>query len=200
MILNHKDAIEFIVQNTEDIGFNRYTILNLHSLLSNNLLANPVASGRLRSFGVGVTKSVYTPLGMPELIYELNRVELLSDAFMWAYHDRSAKQYAAQRQSPGDPDPFRLKYREAMRLLITEIVTGALLKNIAIGMIKVKAHELPKEDHSKFVEVVETELLNLHEGNFARYQIRPSEFKKSQVAWKEKNSVSPKLPFVSYFC
>jgi len=261
MILNHKDAIEFIVQNTEEIGFNRYTILNLHALLSNNLLPNPGASGRLRSFGVGITKSVYTPLGVPQLIeemfermlekaaqienpfeqaffimvqlpylqpfddvnkrvsrlaaniplnrrnlaplsftdvpnelyvqgllgvYELNRLELLKDVFMWAY-DRSAKQYAAQRQSLGDPDPFRLKYREGIRHLVTEMVTSAMPKNIAIGLIKVRALKLPQEDQAKFVEAVETELMNLHEGNFARYMIRPAEFKAWQEVWNEKN-------------
>lgn len=260
MILNHKDAIEFIVQHTEDIGFNRYTILNLHALLSNNLLPNPGASGRLRSFGVGISKSVYTPLGVPQLIeemfermlekatqienpfeqaffimvqlpylqpfddvnkrvsrlaaniplnrknlaplsfidvpnelyvqgllgvYELNRIELLKDVFLWAY-DRSAKQYAAQRQSLGDPDPFRLKYREGIRHLVTEMVTGAMSKNIAIGIIKGRAAQLPKEDQSKFVEVVETELMNLHEGNFARYMIRPAEFKAWQEVWNER--------------
>jgi hypothetical protein len=30
MIVNHKDAIEFLVNEAEGIGFNRYTILNLH--------------------------------------------------------------------------------------------------------------------------------------------------------------------------
>src|SRR5450755_1643645 len=38
MILNHKDAIEFLVGSAKDIGFNRYTFLNLHALLANNLL------------------------------------------------------------------------------------------------------------------------------------------------------------------
>jgi hypothetical protein len=259
MILNHKDAIEFIVQNTEDIGFNRYTILNLHALLSNNLLPNPAASGRLRSFGVGITKSVYTPLSMPQLIeemfermlekaaqiedpfeqaffimvqlpylqpfddvnkrvsrlaaniplnrknlaplsftdvpnelyvqgllgvYELNRIELLKDVFLWAY-DRSAKQYTAQRQSLGEPDPFRLKYRDAIRQLVTGVVTDAMPKSTAIGLIKLKALKLPKEDQDKFVEAVEIELMNLHEGNFARYIIRPAEFKAWQVVWNE---------------
>ena len=41
MILNHKDAIEFLVGAADEIGFNRYTILNLHSLLASNLLADP---------------------------------------------------------------------------------------------------------------------------------------------------------------
>jgi hypothetical protein len=33
MILNHKDAIEFLVGAADEIGFNRYTILNLHAIL-----------------------------------------------------------------------------------------------------------------------------------------------------------------------
>ncbi|MGE0239688.1 MAG: hypothetical protein AB7S59_13290, partial [Parvibaculaceae bacterium] len=41
MILNHKDAIEFLVGAADEIGFNRYTVLNLHALLANNLLADP---------------------------------------------------------------------------------------------------------------------------------------------------------------
>ena len=48
MILNHKDAIEFLVSAADEVGFNRYTILNLHALLANNLLADPTAAGRLR--------------------------------------------------------------------------------------------------------------------------------------------------------
>lgn len=34
MILNHKNAIEFLVNGAEDIGSNRYTILNLHGILA----------------------------------------------------------------------------------------------------------------------------------------------------------------------
>jgi hypothetical protein len=41
MILNHKDAIEFLITSISELGFNRYTILNLHALLANNLLADP---------------------------------------------------------------------------------------------------------------------------------------------------------------
>jgi Fic family protein len=76
MILNHKDAIEFIVQVTEEIDFNYYTITNLHALLSNNLLPDPSASGRLRTFGVGITNSVFTPLAMPQLIDDMFRIML----------------------------------------------------------------------------------------------------------------------------
>jgi hypothetical protein len=44
MILNHK-AVEFLVDSAEDLEFNRQTILNLHALLSDNLLPDPGASG-----------------------------------------------------------------------------------------------------------------------------------------------------------
>jgi hypothetical protein len=56
MIVNHKDAIEFLVNDAEAIGFNRYTILNLHGILAQNLLPDPGAPGRLRRMGVGIWK------------------------------------------------------------------------------------------------------------------------------------------------
>ena len=45
--------------------------MNLHALLSNNLLPDPGASGRLRTFDVGIYKSVFVPLAVPQLISEL---------------------------------------------------------------------------------------------------------------------------------
>lgn len=258
MILNHKDAIEFIVQLADEIGFNRYTLLNLHSLLSNNLLPNPGASGRLRHIPVGIQNSVYTPLAVPQLIeeifdlmlykasqiknpfeqaffimvhlpylqpfddvnkrasrlaanislnkhnlaplsfidvpielytkgligvYELNSIELLKDVFLWAY-ERSAAQYAVLRQSLGEPDPFRLKYRDRIRAIIRKIITEALPSAKVMPYLQQEANELSESDRNRLIEVVETELLSLHEGNFARYMVRPSEFRKWQEEWK----------------
>lgn len=257
MILNHKDAIEFIVQAADEIGFNRYTITNLHALLSNNLLPDQIASGRLRVFGVGIGNSVYTPLSIPQRIeemfeimlekagaiqdpfeqaffimvqlpylqpfddvnkrvsrlaanislnkhnlaplafvdvpkdlyvqgmlgvYELNRIELLKDVFIWAY-ERSSLRYAALRQSLGEPDVFRLKYREDIRGLVARIVSNAIPADEAGRMIRSKAATLPEGDRARFVEIVDTELLSLHEGNFARYWIRPAEFEEWRRVW-----------------
>ncbi len=254
MILNHKEAIEFIVESAEDVGFNRYTITNLHALLSNNLLPDPGAPGRLRTFAVGIDKSVYTPLAVPQQIedffdlmlvktdaitdpfeqaffvmvqlpylqpfddvnkrvsrlaanitlaqhnlaplsfvdvpqdlytqgllgvYELQRIELLKDVFLWAY-ERSCLRYGALRQSLGEPDPFRLQYRDDIRMLITLIVTNAESPAETSQQITNFATRLPEADRAKYIEVVETELLGLHVGNIARYRIRPSEF----AAWK----------------
>ena len=46
-------------------------------------------------------------------VYELNKVDLLRDVFIWAY-ERSAARYAAVRQSLGEPDPFRFAHKAAL--------------------------------------------------------------------------------------
>ena len=44
--------------------------------------------------------------------------------------------------------------------------------------------KLPAADRPRFVEVAETELMNLHEGNIARYKLRPAEYRAWQENWK----------------
>jgi len=68
MILNHRAAIELLADSSDEIGFNRYTILNLHALLSENLLNDPMACGRLREIPVGVDGTVFHPLEAPQII------------------------------------------------------------------------------------------------------------------------------------
>jgi Fic family protein len=265
MILNHKDAVEFLVGNAADIGFNRYTILNLHGILANNLLADQRAAGRLRHIGVGIDGSVYHPPETPQLVeecfdqllatadaitdpfeqsffvmvhlpylqpfddvnkrvsrmaanipfikanlsplsftdlprgvyahavlgvYELNRIELLRDVFIWSY-ERSAARYAAVRQSLGEPDPFRLRYRDALRDVVAEVVRDRMDRKTAAARVESWTTEHVKEDdRSAFREVAETELLGLHEGNFARYAIRPGEFAAWQKVWNPRASGS----------
>lgn len=63
MILNHKDAIEYVVDNLADIAIGRRDIFNIHALLAGGLLVNPVMAGRLRRMPVGITHSSYSPLG-----------------------------------------------------------------------------------------------------------------------------------------
>jgi len=258
MILNHKRAIEMLVEEAAGIGFNRYTICNLHALLSENLLADPAAVGRLRSKSVGITGTVFRPLEGPQLIeecfqqildtaaavedpfeqalfvmvhlpylqpfedvnkrvsrlaanislirmnlcplsfvdvpertyidgilgvYELNRVDLMREVFIWAY-ERSCARYSAVRQSLGDPDPFRIRYRQAIMQTVGEVVHGKMAKQAAVRWIQecAKQHSKP-EDQGRFVEVAETELMNLHEGNISRYRLRPSDFFEWRKTW-----------------
>lgn len=259
MILNHKQAIEFMVAGAGEIDFNRYTITNLHAMLATDLLPDPAAPGRLRSFPVGIKKSAYTPTAIPQLIeemfsvmldkvmqipdpheqaffimvhlpylqpfedvnkrvsrlaasislnkhnliplsfigvpddlyiqgllgvYELNRTELLKDVFVWACH-RSADRYASIRQTVGEPDPFRIKYRQLLQSMVMEIVSQGLDRDIADIMIKGQALRLPQADSSRFRELVETELLSLHDGNFARYRVTPLQFEQWKNVWNK---------------
>src|SRR5690606_40963198 len=68
MILNHKAAIEMLVGQADEIGFNRYTVQNLHALLSENLPPEAAAGGRLRRTDVAIAGSVYQPLAVPQRI------------------------------------------------------------------------------------------------------------------------------------
>ncbi len=62
MILNHKTAIELLVSNLDQAQFNRFTLMNLHSSLAENLLPNPADEGRVRQHAVDIGRSVYRPL------------------------------------------------------------------------------------------------------------------------------------------
>lgn len=86
MILNHKTAIELLVENIDSAGFNRYTLMNLHSALAENLLPNPADEGRIRQHAVDIGKSVYRPLSTPPQIEDaldrlLAKANLIRDPF-----------------------------------------------------------------------------------------------------------------------
>ena len=46
-------------------------------------------------------------------VYELNRIELLRDVFVWTY-ERSCNRYQDIRYALGESDTFRLRYRKAL--------------------------------------------------------------------------------------
>lgn len=71
MIMNHKEAILFLVENAEDIQLNSLTVRNLHHLLSQDLLANPGACGNIRTVEVDIGKSTYKPLNSSHILNEL---------------------------------------------------------------------------------------------------------------------------------
>lgn len=71
MILNHKAAIEYLVRDAEQVAADAPTVIALHALLSDGLLADPLACGRLRDHAVGIDGSVYHPVALPQRIEEL---------------------------------------------------------------------------------------------------------------------------------
>lgn len=258
MILNHKAAIEFMVESAEQLKFDSFIICNLHALLSDNLLPDQLACGCLRSKPVRIAKSVYQPLAIPQLIeeyfqqildtadaitdpfeqsffamvhlpylqpfldvnkrvsrlaaniplirenlcplsfvdvpaqayvsgllgvYELNRIELLREVFVWAY-ERSSALYSVTRQEIGEPDLFRMNYRNLIITVVGEIIRNQLDKQAAVALIKKRAFEaIPMNDHPRFVEVVETALMSLHRGNIARFRLKLSEYEEWLKTW-----------------
>jgi len=108
-------------------------------------------------------------------IYELNRIELLKEVFIWAY-ERSCSLYTATRNVIGEPDLFRLRYRDVIHNAVSEIVRQCMNKKTAIAFIKEQSLTLPLQEQAHFIEVIENEIMSLHEGNIARYRLRLSEF------------------------
>lgn len=114
-------------------------------------------------------------------VYELNRIELLRDVFVWAYQ-RSCARYSAVQQSLGDPDPFRVKYRNQITEFVTTVVGGVDKRDAANWIAGKAGKEI--EAVARFIEIVETELGSLHEGNIARYRLLPAEFSSWKKGWR----------------
>jgi Fic/DOC family len=254
MILNHKAAIELLVESAEEIGVNRYTITNLHALLADNLLEDSHNEGRLRTTSVAIGGTTYLPTAIPQLIeelftmlldkgaairdpfeqslflmsqlpylqpfvdvnkrtsrlaanipliksnlvplsfvdvpdklyidgligvYELNRVELLRDVYLWAY-ERSVRRYKTARDSLPEPDAFRLKYRSEIADVVRHVVREKI-RPAEAAVARLAKPLVSPEDLERFTSIALAELTDLHEGNIARFRLRPSEFKQ----WKE---------------
>jgi len=253
MILNHKAAIEMLIEEADQIGFNPFTFRNLHAILSENLLHDEDTCGRLRRRAVDISGSVFHPLAMPQVledcfrlllqkasaipdpfeqaffvmvqlpylqpfedvnkrvsrlganiplirnnlcplsfidvpeqayidgtlaVYEFNQIDLLRDVFSWAY-ERSCQRYLAITQTMAEPDPFRIRYREALILVVQAIVRNRKMPS-AQNVLRL-AHELvPENDQEVFVKMVLEALQRIHEGSVARFRLKLSDFQ----AWK----------------
>jgi Fic family protein len=260
MILNHKDAIELLVENAEVVDLNSFTIRNLHALLSNNLLGDQSAGGRLRRIPVSISGTVYEPLALPALIeecfeqilqtaraisdpferaffvmvhlpylqpfedvnkrvsrlaanipliknnlcplsftevpeqsyvegilgvYELNRVELMRDVFVWAY-ERSCARYLAVRQSLGEPDRFRMRYRQQLTEAVMYVVREKLeRKNAERFALQFAEERIDRDNQERLVAIILEELDSLHLGNISRHRLTPSEYENWHTQWQE---------------
>lgn len=74
MLLNHKEAIEFIVDAVPEYGVREDVVRNIQSLLMQELLANPEAVGAIRRTLVNISDSVYVPAQAPHLLEEMLRL------------------------------------------------------------------------------------------------------------------------------
>lgn len=71
MLLNHKEAIEFMVDAVPEEGITVPVVRNLHALLMQGLLPDETAAGKIRRRIVNIDGSVYQPLQVPSLLEEL---------------------------------------------------------------------------------------------------------------------------------
>lgn len=115
-------------------------------------------------------------------VYELRRVDLLRDVFVWAY-ERSCQQYVAIRQQLVPPDTFRLRYRAELTATVRAIVQRALAATDAT-IRKLLPPLVKKADRPRFIALVREELKSLHEGNAIRFGLRPLEYAEWSAAKK----------------
>ena len=71
MLLNHKEAIEFMVDAVPEYGITTPVVRNIQSLLMQGLLENPDSIGAIRTTVVNITNSVYLPTQVPNLLEEM---------------------------------------------------------------------------------------------------------------------------------
>lgn len=110
-------------------------------------------------------------------MYELNRIELLRDVFVWAY-ERSCQQYMAMRQQLTPPDPFRLRYRHALTEAVRAIVQGN--RSVSEENVRrIMPVAVAEADLERFAKLVLSEFKTLHPDNAIRFGLRPLEF----AAW-----------------
>jgi len=86
MILNHKAAIEYIVESSSEDTISSHEVRSIHALLSENLLGDPSASGRLRTIAVGIGGTTYLPLDNPHILREcfdtfIEKINQIEDPF-----------------------------------------------------------------------------------------------------------------------
>ncbi len=260
MILNHKAAIQFLIDSNyenshaEKMRVNRFLVMNLHTMLSENLLPNPEDEGRVRQHRVEIGLSTYQPLSIPIQIsmqldiilekaqniedpfeqsfflmvhlpylqpfadvnkrtsrlianlpliqsqlcpltflhvpesaysravlgvYELNRIELLRDLYLWAY-EKSTQEYLTIKQNLVEPDPMRLAYRQEIKDCVYNIVKNHEKDPLKIIEVYI-SEKKPNVDKKEIEALILEELRRVHEGSLARYGLRISDFKK----WKD---------------
>ena len=78
-----------------------------------------------------------------------------------------------------------MKYRGQIGNCVREIVQQMLAPDASMHWIQHHAaNAIPGAGQAQFIDTIRAELRGLHEGNIARYRLRPSEF----TQWKSKTS------------
>ena len=83
------------------------------------------------------------------------------------------------QQSMGEPNVFKLKYRHEIQAIVRAIILKKTPGSQVVSVIeqKIAMLRLSDADTAQLFHIIETEIMSLHDGNIARFKIRPSEFK-----------------------
>lgn len=240
MLLNHKAAIEFLVDAVPAQGLSAGLVRNLHAVLMQDLLAEVGALGAIREKVVNISGTTYVPTQAPAVlqemferiistaqhiknpleaafflwvnlaylqpfedgnkrvsrltanvplmlynqaplsfldvdredyalammgVYESCDVSMAADLFDWTYR-RSQAKYKVVLESSGSPDPFRVKYREALNEAV-----GLVVRSRKPAVEVLAGLGLPDEDAPKFRLLLAQELKALAIFNCARYRL-----------------------------
>jgi DNA-binding transcriptional ArsR family regulator len=112
-------------------------------------------------------------------IYELNRIEVLREVYVWAY-ERSCQRYVGIVQSMIEPDPLRMNYRHLISSVVKAVVER-MEKPTSESVDRIlNEHIHQPHDHNTLKEMILEEFTYLHEGNIGRYGLMPSQYYK----WK----------------
>lgn len=94
------------------------------------------------------------------------------------------QRYTLIKQALPEPNPLRLRYRDAIIAVVSGIVrSGSAITPPAVR--RLTGTSVAPADMNAFVTMAINELLQLHEGNIARYRLRPSEFQE----WQKENDL-----------
>ncbi|CAN5184927.1 hypothetical protein BH10PSE16_BH10PSE16_41050 [soil metagenome] len=107
-------------------------------------------------------------------VYELNRVVWLQDVFVWAY-EGSCQRYLAITQSMVEPDPLKIKYREALIEAVQSMVKGLQAPDPQ-RVAQLAAKLACSTDQKAFVQLLTDALRQLHEGSVVRWRFKRLEF------------------------
>lgn len=149
---------------------------------TSRLLANlPLIQNRLCPLTfLGVSEFLYTQAILG--VYEMNRIELLRDLYIWAY-ERSVQEYMTIQQNSTEPDPLRLAYRDIIRKMVYTIVMQPEKDPVTLTDATLSS-QIKTADQENVRALIIAELRRLHEGVLARYGLRPADF----ICWKKKQN------------
>ncbi len=78
-----------------------------------------------------------------------------------------------------EPNPLRIRYREALILVVQAIVRNRKMPS-AQNVLHLADELVPENDQEVFVKMVLEALQRIHEGSVARFRLKLSDFQ----AWK----------------